>query len=84
VSVLSGFAVLAASVLLLELPYRTIWQNEFPRVNLVSARCYVIGERATDWLLHCPELTPPRNRVVARTDPALERLGKVESIFTPR
>jgi len=40
------------------------------------------GERAEDALLFCPELVPPRNRVVQKRSGNLQRLGRSESLFT--
>jgi hypothetical protein len=45
-------------------------------------RCYAIGEDRTRYLLYCPVLQPPRNKIVDKTDPALRLTGEIESIFT--
>jgi hypothetical protein len=79
----AGIAGLAVCLLLLILPYRTMWQNEFERVQFDNNRCYVIGQRPNDLLVHCPDLPPPRNRVVSRSDERLRLLGVIENIFTP-
>jgi serine/threonine protein kinase len=76
---------IVALVLLRELPYRTVYQNdEFQRVDLGDTRCYQIGARPREVLLHCPDVAPPRNQVIASTDPRLRPRGIVESVFTPR
>jgi hypothetical protein len=79
-----GLGLIVAAVVLLALPYRILRHNVFPRVLFAQQRCYAIGERGADVLLHCPEADVPRNRVVRRDDPRLERTSAVESIFTPR
>ena len=82
-SVVLGLTILAGLILLLVFPYRIIWHNAFERVTFGNDRCYQIGERSGQLLLYCPEVSPPRNRVVSSTDPAVKRERLVESIFTP-
>jgi hypothetical protein len=55
-----------------------------PRLDVAGERCYRIGENGEDWLIHCPDHEPPRNRVVKRTDPSLRDTGLKENLFTPR
>ena len=74
-------AVLAAAVVLNDAPYRLINDTAGERAALNGHRCYVIGESAARVLLFCPDLPPPRNRIVAMNDPALQLLGVRESIF---
>jgi hypothetical protein len=71
------------AVVLFQLPYRVEWKNAMPRIEVAGERCYAIGKQADDWLIYCPDRTPPRNRVVRRNDPAVHDLGVVQSIFTP-
>lgn len=73
-----------ALLLMRELPYRIVYQNDFERVDLENTRCYQIGTQAEALLLHCPDNAPPRNEVVRSTDARLHRLGVLESVFTPR
>ena len=78
-----GIAVIALSVASLDFPYRLLRHNNtFEAVNWNGTACYVIGERAEDALLFCPELVPPRNRVVQKRSGNLQRLGRSESLFT--
>jgi hypothetical protein len=77
-----GLTALAVALLLLNAPYRIIWHNEFPRIDLAGARCYLTGETSRELLLFCPEVPPPHNRVVPAPDPRLRRLDVVESMFT--
>ncbi len=80
----AALAIVLALVLLMnEAPYRILWQNAAPRGTYRGARCYVIGTAADDLLLFCPELAPPRNRIVRAGDPAFLPGGFVESVFTP-
>ena len=77
------FAVFAAAVILNTLPHRLIRDNEQERVQFGGNRCYVVGSTPDQFLLFCPDLPPPRNRMVARNDAGLQRPGIRESIFTP-
>src|SRR5262245_40668738 len=83
-TVVACCAVLAAAVLLNDAPYRLIYDTTGQPATLSGHRCYVIGESVSRVLLFCPDLPPPRNRIVAQNDPALLRLGIRESIFTAR
>lgn len=77
-----GAFVLCVALFLLHFPYRLLLHNKtFEAVNWGAAHCYVIGEREGDLLLFCPELNPPRNRIVPRADGTLTRLGITESVF---
>ena len=64
-------------------PYRIVWQNESPRYEVAGERCFAIGDRGDELLLHCPDRTPPRNRVVRRDDPAVHATGVRQNIFMP-
>ena len=76
-------SVVAVILLLAEGPYRLMFKNAAPRAALGGERCYVIGDSGPEYLVYCPGVSPPRNRVVAKTDPSLKLSGVVESIFTP-
>jgi hypothetical protein len=83
-TVAAGLAALGLAFLLMwVLPYRVTWHNDFQRVQYNGDRCYAIGARAEELLLHCPDISPPRNRVVTRTDTGLRHEDVIESIFTP-
>lgn len=77
-------AILGLAVLLLEMPYQILWHNISERVDLDRTRCYKIGERPGEMLLHCPDEAPPRNRIVSAKDPRLKPRGTIESVFMPR
>jgi hypothetical protein len=64
-------------------PYRTEWMNAMPRLQVAGERCFRIGENGDDWLIHCPDRPPPRNRTVKRTDPTVRDTGLRQNIFTP-
>jgi predicted Ser/Thr protein kinase len=76
-------AVFAVAVVLNTLPHRLIRDNVHERVQFDGNRCYVTGSTSDQFLLFCPDLPPPRNRIVARNHPGLVRPGIRESIFTP-
>jgi serine/threonine protein kinase len=76
-----GFATIALTLLLLDMPYRLLWQNEHERAVYKGATCYVIGSNGGVVRLFCPRSTP--RGVTARDgDPDLERTGVSENIFT--
>ena len=64
-------------------PYRIVWKNEALRYEVAGERCYAIGESPDEWLMHCPDRVPPRNRVVRRDDPGVRATGVRQNIFTP-
>ena len=74
-------AIMTAILLMNQVPYRIMWQNKAPQVDVPGASCYAIGENAAEWLLYCPEATP-HNRIVNKGDPGVGRPGTIESIFT--
>jgi hypothetical protein len=81
--ILAGGLVIAfLSLVFLDFPYRLIYHADFDRARWNGADCYIIGERRDDLLLFCPELQPPRNRIVKNTAGNVERVGVRESIFT--
>jgi predicted Ser/Thr protein kinase len=80
--VASGIAGTCFALTLLHFPYRLLYFTDaVVAVEWNGSRCYVIGERANQDLLFCAALEPPRNRIVAKNDPALVPLGITESIF---
>ena len=78
---LSG--VILILVLLNHAPYRIFYGDRFERLEINGFRCYDIGQHDDELLVYCPDTDPPRNRVIKRDDPTLNRLGIVESVFTP-
>jgi hypothetical protein len=74
-------AVIAVTVLLNELPYRSFNYRDFERVEYASLRCYITGESGDEFLILCPATDPPRNRVVRKADPHLRRPGIIENVF---
>jgi hypothetical protein len=79
-----GAAVAVLSLLFLDFPYRLLShsQSAFEAATWRGANCYILGSRGDDYLVFCPELSPPRNRVVKRNAPDLEHIGAVEKVFT--
>jgi hypothetical protein len=76
-------ALLVITLLAIELPYRLARRNNFERISVDGSRCYAIGETDKQLLAFCPDVGPPRNRVVARDGPNIQRSGIIESIYTP-
>jgi hypothetical protein len=75
--------MLVVAILLCQWPYRTVWKNEMPRLDVAGERCYAIGATSVEYLIHCPDRQPPRNRVVKRGDPTVRDTGIIQNIFTP-
>jgi hypothetical protein len=73
--------VIAIMVFMREWPYRTFHHRDFERVKFSGERCYVNGESGDELLILCPGGSPPRNHVIRRDDPNLERLGIIENVF---
>jgi serine/threonine protein kinase len=74
-------AVIFVTLLLTEVPYRSLNHRDFERVQYAGERCYIIGESGNEFLILCTAVAPPRNRVVQRDDPQLKRLGIIENVF---
>ena len=82
---LTALAIIVAVLLLLnELPYRILWKSDAMRSEYDGARCYVIGQNDTQALLFCPDVAPPRTKVVQKNDSRFRLTGVVENIFTTR
>jgi hypothetical protein len=62
-------------------PFRILYHNRNERVTYASQRCYLVGTKEGDGRLFCPEHAP-WTRAVRLDDPALERQGVLENIFT--
>jgi hypothetical protein len=77
-------AMTASAIVLCVTPYRIEWMSVMPRLEVAGERCYRIGENGDDWLIHCPDRPPPRNRTVKRTDPTIADMRMTESIFIPK
>jgi hypothetical protein len=77
----AAVAVPVFAFALCEIPYRTVFWSEFPRVDLEEMRCYQIGSGGDRLLLHCPDAEPPRNRDVPANDKRLIRRDIIESVF---
>ena len=87
-----GAIVTCVAMALLHFPHRLMyfsfnqpveavqWETEFS-VTGEGMRCYVIGERDQSTLLFCPELQPPRTRIVRRDETLVRPLGIRESVF---
>ena len=78
-----GIVATCVSIALLNFPYRMLYFNKsFEAVTWKNNHCYATGERGDDVQLFCPELSPPRNRIVKRGEKDLNWLGVKESIFS--
>ena len=80
--IVAGIGATSFALVLLHFPYRLLYfSHQMPAVEWSGNRCYTIGERGDQELLFCASLAPPRNRIVAKTDPRLVPLGIRESMF---
>ncbi len=73
-------AAMVIGLVLLAVPWRTMWIARFPRVQFGGDVCYVIGESGSDQLVTCPARPVPRSRIVRRDDP---RMSPVEAVGRP-
>jgi hypothetical protein len=85
---IAGLVTLLAALVLLHHPHRLM----FSQISTGGAEvvryegydCYVLGQRGSDTLLLCPELSPSeeRHRIVRTGETGVLPLGKRESVFT--
>jgi hypothetical protein len=57
-------AVVALTAVLMSVPYRLLQHNRFEEARVRGERCYIIGEREGELLVHCPQRARPRNLIV--------------------
>ncbi len=80
-SLVEAIAVLALPLLLATVPWRIMYAQEFPQYRWGLLTCSAIASDTAHLLLHCPSLTPPRNRTVPRSDTTLHETGRVASVY---
>ena len=73
--------VIACATVLMEFPWRILWQADFPRVQYAGERCYEVGSKEDDLLLFCPLSSQSKTRIVERGDKLLVPTGVIESVF---
>jgi hypothetical protein len=77
-------AVLALALLMLDVPYRILYQvDQFQVVRLDGQSGYLLGENADEMLVFWPSGSPPRNRTLRRDDPRITRLNCYGRVFDP-
>ncbi len=76
-----GAVIFALSLALLDFPYRLLVQNALEVATWQGQECFVLGERASNVLLFCPTVPPPRNRTVSIASPDLQRRGMSGALF---
>ncbi len=74
-------ALMVVTLFLWVFPYRILWQNQFEKVRFGEERAYIIGKKGDELLIHRPDASPPRNRIVSTEDAGLVRLQIRESVF---
>jgi len=73
--------VIACATVLMEFPWRILWQADFPQVQYAGERCYEVGSKEDDLLLFCPLSSQSKTRIVERGDKLLVPTGVIESVF---
>jgi serine/threonine protein kinase len=73
--------VIACTMVLMEFPWRILWQADFPQVQYAGERCYEVGSKEDELLVFCPLSSQSKTRIVRRGDPLLLPTGVIESVF---
>lgn len=79
--VVAGIITVAMTLLLLNIPYRILYQNEAEVASYEGHVCYLTGSRTDAIRLFCPD-RQPRSVVVSPEDSGLKRSSTFENIFT--
>jgi hypothetical protein len=79
--VAAASAVLAANLLLITTPHRTLYKNDSERVEYASEVCYLVAVQRDEGLLFCPK-SPQRKRTINLLDSSLKRSSVVANIFS--
>ncbi len=79
--VAATIVVICMALVLLVLPWRLIFHAEFQEATLDGRPCFVTGESASEWLVHCPTAAPPRNTVLPRGDHRLQLSRRISNLF---
>jgi hypothetical protein len=59
-----------------------VLSQQVQRIDYAGARCYIIADRASEYLIFCPDNPVPRSRTVSHDDPQVRRFGITENVFT--
>jgi len=78
----AGGAAMVLTLLLMTGPYRLFFQNKAEPVWYQSKSCYLVARKGTDGMLFCPTQDAPWSQLVNLNDPALQRTGTRENIFS--
>jgi hypothetical protein len=79
-TLVAGGAAFVIAVVILVTPYRLLFHNEMPRVQVGQERCYRLGARERQVLLYCPDRPPPR--ITTADERAVSESGIIENIFS--
>jgi hypothetical protein len=79
----AGTVMMILTFFLMVAPYRLLFHSDGERVLYQSQLCYLVGEKGNEGRLFCPLQGPPWKRLVNLNDPALQRSGTTETIFSP-
>jgi serine/threonine protein kinase len=80
-SLVGVLAAIGLALLLLIAPWRLMFQADFEQATFDGHSCYVIGEEPGSVLVHCPDMAPPRNTIVAANDARLRRTSRIGNLF---
>jgi hypothetical protein len=81
-STLALAVVIGGAAIVMNFPWRILFQADFPKVTYAGENCYEAGERQERFFLFCPLSSRAHGRIVERSDPALVFTGVIESVFT--
>jgi serine/threonine protein kinase len=76
-AIVVGFSILC-------IPWRLLWQNESPPIELRSISGYIVAQDQDNLVVYAPEATAgqPRHFIIPRDDPRVVRLGETpEYVF---
>jgi Protein kinase domain len=80
--IVGGFLVVLLSLLLGSFPYRLLVKSDMETAQFRGQPCFIAGERNDEVLVFCPASQPPRNQVVPKTSPDLQRFGVLGDFLT--
>ena len=80
-AIVAGIALTVLFTAMATVPWKTIYESEFPVAVLDGHRCYVVQNAGTDALLLCPWRTAGRRIVVPQKELKLDSTKETENVF---
>ena len=75
--------LLVVTVAAAALPYRFVWKNVYERIHIDERSLLRDGEADGELLAFCPDVRPPRNRVLRQRRPDAESSGRIRKHIYP-